>query len=77
MIRDSHTAPIRVVSPACQVAEDLRLATALLSPEKCSSIGAFPAFVCNSADILGSPVMVAELMIALQIQLISQALFLL
>lgn len=65
MVCDGHTAPIRVVGPACQVAEDLRLATALLSPEKCSSIGALVAFVGNSSDVLGSPVVIAELLIAL------------
>jgi len=53
------------VGPSRQIRKDLRLAAALLAPEERSTEVALEAIVGNTADILRSPVMVAELVVAL------------
>ena len=79
VISDRQTAPtgIVIVSPCCQIAEDLRLAAALLTMEKNASIGAFVAIVGRSTDIHGAPVVLAELLVALHVQLVPNVIFLL
>ena len=55
------------MGPRRQIRKDLRLATALLSPEESSTEVALEAIIGDASDILGSPVMITELVVALQI----------
>lgn len=70
MVSNGHTAPVRIVSPGGQIAEDLRLATALFTPEEGTRVVALPAFVGDAADVHWAPVMVAELVEALQVHFV-------
>ena len=74
MVSDGQAAPLGVVSPRRQIAEDLRFTTALLAPEECSTEGSLEALVGYFPDIFGPPVTVAELLVALQIELVPDVL---
>ena len=73
-VSDGQAAPLSVVSPRRQVAEDLRFTTALLAPEECSAEGPLEALVGYLSDLVGPPVTVAELLVALQIELVPDVL---
>ena len=70
MVGDSNTAPVWLMSPRGKIAQNLRLSCALLSPEKHSRVGTFESLVSDTTDVLGAPVMVAELLITLQVKFV-------
>ena len=70
MVGNGNTAPFRLVGPSSHVAHDLRLATALFTPEESASEGSLVTIISHSTHVLRSPVVVAELVVALQVQLI-------
>lgn len=70
MVRDGHTAPVGVVGPSRQIAEDLRLAAALLTPKEHTSVVAFPSVVGDASNVLWAPVVVTELVEALEVHFV-------
>ena len=56
--------------PRGHVSQNLTLAAAAIAPKQATSIVALKTIKGHISDVFGTPVMVAELMVALKVQLV-------
>lgn len=70
-VRNSHVKPVLLfVSPGSAVRENLRFSAATLAPQEQASVGTLPLGQGSSTDVFRTPVMVAELLVTLHVDLV-------
>ena len=70
MVGDGDGAPVRFMGPGSQVAQNLTLAAALLTPEENASVGPLESLVLNTTNIHWTPMVSAVLLVSLQVHLV-------